>query len=359
MVRSINASACQRFTNLGQFRFSTMASPSSVFLIGAGYIGQNVLDELLAANYPVTVLARRPEQASRFRKPGAKTVLGSLSDLELLTQHTAQHDITINTSTSDDLPSVQAILSGVRQRVNAGQPSTFIHTGGAGVLEDGALGMYKNEKIYRDDIPEDINAVSPTAFHRHVDLAVLQAAQDLGDKAKIVIVLPPLVYGFNEAHKRHSFALTALVRFALKHGFAGYIGEGRNAWSLIHIKDLARAYMVMLPYIQNCAAATFLQNPYFFVDNGSEASTREWAENVGRDLYEMGRIKSPEIRELVEADYADVVGPMTPRVFGCNSRSRAIRLRELGWEAKEKDIWTSWKEDEIPSIVAEQDSASQ
>merc|ERR1712232_1280260 len=268
------------------------------------------------------------------------------------------HEITINTASSDDLPSVEAILSGVRQRVRAGQPSIYIHTSGTGALEDGALGMYTNQKIYRDDVPEDIDAIAPTSMHRHVDMPVVQAAREFGDKAKIAIILPPLIYGLNPTHNRHTFAIVSLVRFALKHGFAGYVGEGRNLWSVVHVKDLAHAYMTMLAYIQNAAPATLLENPYFFAENGSEVSTREAAENLGQILYESGKIQSPKVQPFKESDYEDVLGPMTPRAFGCNSRSRAIRLQELGWEPKEKDIWTSWREDEVPSIVAALDPAS-
>lgn len=70
-----------------------MAPHRSVLLISAGYVGQNILDELLAAKYPVTTFVRRPEQAAVLESAGAKIVLGSLNDLELLTAQAAQHEI--------------------------------------------------------------------------------------------------------------------------------------------------------------------------------------------------------------------------------------------------------------------------
>jgi hypothetical protein len=80
---------------------------------------------------------------------------------------------------------------GVRQRVHAGLPTIYLHTSEAGVLDDGALGKYKTDKIYRDDAPGDIDNLSPTAMHRHVDVPIVQAARELiGDKAKIVILIP-------------------------------------------------------------------------------------------------------------------------------------------------------------------------
>ncbi|CRG83588.1 hypothetical protein PISL3812_00941 [Talaromyces islandicus] len=336
-----------------------MASSSSVFLVGTGYIGRNVLDELLSAKHPVTALVRRPEQVSEMEKLGVTAVLGTLSDLDILTAQTVRHEITINTASCDDLPSVEAILSGVQQRVQERKPCTYIHTSGTGVLEDGSMGMYKNDKIYRDDMPEDIHAIPSASMHRHVDIPIVQAARHLGNKAKVVIILPPLVYGFNSAHRRHSFGLVGLVRFAMKHGFAGYVGGGYNMWSVVHVKDLGRAYMSVLKFIETSGADAFLKNPYFFAENGSEISMREGANHIARVLHDVGKIRTPQTHTFSEAHFHDVFGPLTPVGLGCNSRSRAIRLRELGWEPRETtDIWTSWKEDEIPSIIAMLDSAS-
>ncbi|CAO2647331.1 Nn.00g082530.m01.CDS01 [Neocucurbitaria sp. VM-36] len=335
-----------------------MSTTRSVFLIGAGYIGLNVLYELLSANYQVTVLVRRPEQASHLKQAGAKPVVGTLDDLDLLKQQTSEHEMTINTSSSDDLESVEAILAGVRRRVQAGQATTFIHTGGTGVLEDGAQGMYKNEKVYKDDTPEDIKAIPLTAMHRNVDVAIEQAAYEFGDKAKVVIILPPLVYGINSANQRHSFALVALIRFALKHGFVGYVGNGSNVWSVIHVKDLGRAYMGILKYLERASSADILENPYFFAENGSDTSMRDIAREIAQKLHTMGKIPASKTQTFTDDDYNDVLGPMTPRGLGCNSRSRAIRLRELGWNPIEKDVWASWREDAIPSIVAALEAAT-
>lgn len=328
-----------------------MTPRPSVFLIGAGYIGLNVLDQLLAAGYPVTVLTRHPEQASFLEGLGVRTVLGSLSDVELLAAQVTKHTITINSASCDDLPSVQAVLTGIRQRVAADIPAIYIHTSGTGALEDGASGMFKSEKIYNDNVPEDIEALPSTSMHRHVDIPLVEAAREFGDRAKIAVILPPLVYGFNPVHDRHSMGLPALIRFALKRGFTGYVGEGLNTWSLVHVMDLGRAYLTLLAYVEKSPPAVLLENPYFFAENGSEASMLDMARNVSQVLHEAGKLESPEAHGLVESDYDDMFGPFTERAFGCNSRSRSVRLRALGWKPTEKDIWTSLKEDDAPALL--------
>ena len=321
-------------------------------------MGQNIVVVLLATKFPVTTFVRRPEQAAVFESAGAKTVLGSLSDLELLTVQAAQHEITINTATADDLPSVEAILAGVRQRMQAGLPSIYLHTSGTGALQDGAMGTHNNGKIYRDDAPADIEALPSTSLHRHVDIPVVQATREFGDKAKIVIMLPALVYGYNPAHKRHTMMISILVRFALKRGFCGYVGEGRNVWSAVHVLDLARAFKTLLAHVEEAPPGAFVENPYFFAEGGSEYSMLEVAGHLAQVLHDSGRIPGAKVQSWSESDYADLLGPMTPVALGCNARSRAVRLRELGWEPKEKDMWTGWKEDEISSMVAALYSAS-
>jgi nucleoside-diphosphate-sugar epimerase len=331
-----------------------MATPKSVFLLGAGYIGQHVIDLLLAANHPVTTMVRNPEVATAWEKAGVKTILGTLDDVDIITAQVAQHEIIINTSSSDHLPSVEAILAGIRQRVLQDLPSTFIHTSGTGLLMDEAKGAFKGEKIYRDDDRTDIDSLPPTALHRNIDLPIVQAAHEFDTKAKIVLLIPPVVYGFNPAHRRLSMGFPKLVQFALKHGFSGRVGEGRNVWSKIHVADLGHVYMIILAYMESAAPSALLENPYFFAEDGTELSWGETTEHIGRVLYKLGKIPSPETRAFNQSDFDDVFGPMTEVIGGSNSISRANRLRQLGWEPKEKSIWASLEEDEIPYIIATQ-----
>lgn len=96
-----------------------------------------------------------------------------------------------------------------------------------------------------------------------------------------------------------------------------------------------------------------LQNPYFFCENGLTFSWHEVATEVGKALYAAGKIKDPTPRTFQESDYKDLFGELTGTVIGLNSISRAVRLRELGWEPREKSIWESFREDELPQIMTE------
>jgi nucleoside-diphosphate-sugar epimerase len=139
----------------------------------------------------------------------------------------------------------------------------------------------------------------------------------------------------------------------VKKGYAGYIGDGKSAWSTIHIRDLARGFMTLLQYMETAQAEEFLANPYFFCESsGDDASSwLDVALVIGRELHTMGKVDTPEPRTIPAAAYVDCAGPLTPALLGMNSRSWGLRLRRLGWRPSEKPWDQSLLEDEIPAVL--------
>jgi len=217
--------------------------------------------------------------------------------------------------------------------------------------------MYASDKIYSDLDPVDIDATVPdTAPHREIDLAIIRARKEIGEQAKIVIVLPPLVYGIGRRIPRMTIQLPTMTRFALKHGYVPVVGEGLSIRCNIHVQDLVRAYMVILHWLEATDASEVLSNPYFFCDSGEEMTWGEAASEIGKALYAAGKIRSPEPKNPPKELYGDLFGPYTPTTVGANSRSRGDRLRKMGWAPREKGVFESLKDDEIPLILIE-DSA--
>jgi nucleoside-diphosphate-sugar epimerase len=246
------------------------------------------------------------------------------------------------------------VLDGVKQRAKSGKSTIFIHTSGTSVLDDGSLGDFKGDKIYYDNDPASIDAVPDDAPHRPIDLAIVKAAKELREQAKLAIMIPPTIYGYDKRHKRGTIQIPTMTRFALKHGYSGHVGKGLAVESQVHFQDLARAYVVLLHHMESSPPSEVLENPYFFCENGKEFAYREAAEEIGKALHAKGIINEATPRQYKISEYDELFGDDTPAVLGLNSRSRAIRLRELGWEPKEKGMWESFNEDELPEILAEE-----
>jgi nucleoside-diphosphate-sugar epimerase len=333
-----------------------MSSEKKVFLIGPGLIGADLLELLLDDGYEVTTMVRREEHAAQIREFGTnvKVIMGTLDDKDIITKHTAEVPIVIHAATADHLPSVEAVIDGIRQRADKSQSTIFIHTSGTSELVDNSKGMYASEKIYTDKDPADVDANVPdTAPHREIDLAILKARKELGTKAKIVIILPPLIYGVGRRIKRLTIQLPTMTRFALKHGYVPVIGKGVSIRCNIHVQDLVRGYMIILHWMEKASASEVLENPYFFTDSGEEMTWGDGAREIGKALYAAGRIKDPEPRNPPKELYGDLFGPFSPTTVGANSRSRGERLREMGWKPREKSVFASLREDEIPIILEE------
>lgn len=325
----------------------------NVLIVGPGFIGWNVLDLLVQEGYSVTGYVRRQEHARQIESSGASVVLGDLNDTNKITDLTLGYDIILHTATADHKPSVEAIIAGVAERAKQGKKTIFIHTSGTSVLDDGAQGQFQGDKVYHDNKREEIDSVPDNAPHRQIDLAILKGQQAVGRNAKMAIMIPPLIYGFNPQHKRLTIQIPTITRFARKHGWAPYVGKGLAVESQIHVLDLARAYVVLLHWMEKADAQELLDNPYFFCENGVEKSWLEVAQQVAKGLYEAGKIKDPQPRSLPENLYGDLFGPYSGAVVGLNSRSRAVRLRELGWEPREKSVWDSYREEELPELLKE------
>ena len=139
---------------------------------------------------------RRKEHADGIKASGAEVVMGDLNDKAAITEQAVKHDIIFHTATADHLPSVEAILDGVKQRSNRGRSTIFIHTSGTSVLDDNAQGEFRSDKIYHDNVRSEVDSVPDSAIHREIDLAIVRSQQNPpDDKAKVAIMIPPLIYG--------------------------------------------------------------------------------------------------------------------------------------------------------------------
>ncbi|KAJ5464016.1 hypothetical protein N7475_007151 [Penicillium sp. IBT 31633x] len=326
--------------------------PSSVFLIGPGFIGGEILDHLINEKYDVTTLVRRQSAIADFEKLGVKTVIGTLDD-EIVAEQAAISDIIIHTATADHLPSVQAVINGIKQREQQGLETIYIHTSGASLLADDAEGNYRSDVVFNDENPAQIDALPDTAPHRSIDLAIVRARKELSKHTKMAMMIPPVIYGVNTREKRLSIQLPTIVRYSLKHGYAAQVGKGVSVWNQVHVKDLARGYMTLLHWMEKAPVSQVTENPYFFCENGQELSWGECAAEIGRILKKAGRINETEPKTVPVGNYNDLFAGFTAVVAGSNSRNRANRLRALGWAPSEKRTFASLAEDEIPIILKE------
>lgn len=185
-----------------------------VFVTGAtGYIGSEVVRELISAGHKVIGLTRSDKGALKLREAGAEVHQGSLDDLDSLRSGAAVADGTIHLafkhdfsdfagSLDTDLRAIQAI-----GEVLEGTGKSFLTTAHAnGTASDNAtLGLAKR------GVRASVVSLSPSV---HGD----------GDK------------GF----------IPRLINIARAKGLSAYIGDGSNRWTAVHRLDAARLFRLAL-----------------------------------------------------------------------------------------------------------------
>ncbi|KAF2034023.1 NAD(P)-binding protein [Setomelanomma holmii] len=294
------------------------SSGKEVFLIGPGYIGREVIGRLLENGYRITTLVRRKEAVQELERDGIRTIMSTIDDKDIITEQIAKSNIVFHTATADHLKSVEA----------------------------------KSDMVSSDKKPDDMDARPNSASHRLIDLAIIRARQRLGKKAKIFIMLPPLIYGATQ-HGRLSIQVVTMARFAIKHEYAGFVGKGKSVWGLFHVKDLSYGYLTMLQWLERSPVDAALEHPYFFCENEPEISWGDIAVFIGKDLHAAGKIPDPTAREIPKDQYDDLFGNYSVVVIGQNSRNRADRLRDRGWQPKERGVHEAFTKEELPILLKE------
>ncbi len=84
--------------------------------------------------------------------------MGTLDDKETITRNTKAVPIVIHAATADHLPSVEAVIDGVRRRAAQNMSTIFIHTSGTSELVDNSRGNSVNDTIYTDKDPAFIDS---------------------------------------------------------------------------------------------------------------------------------------------------------------------------------------------------------
>ncbi|WP_249866417.1 SDR family oxidoreductase [Paenibacillus konkukensis] len=181
-----------------------------IFVTGAaGYIGSEVVRELLEGGHQVTGLTRSDQGAALLEKAGAEVHRGTLEDLDSLQRAAAAADGVIHLAFNHDFSDFAGSLAADLRAVEAmgaaleGSGKPFVITAHAnGVASENAV----------------------------IGLA------ERGVRTSIVS-LAPSVHG-----EQDKGFVPRLIHIARMKGFSAYIGDGTNRWPAVHRFDAAALF---------------------------------------------------------------------------------------------------------------------
>lgn len=247
---------------------------------------------------------------------------------------------------SDHFAAAEAILAGLRQRVEQGKQAFLVHVSGTGILTFEDIGAktvgIKREKVYDDwEGVGTVTSLPDEALHRNVDKLVL------GSGLKTAIVCPPTIYGPGRGpDNKRSMQIYSLSKTVLQRGKGLLVGEGKNFWTQVHVQDLSDLLVKLVEEaVSGGGRATWGTEGYYFAENGDFC----WGDvqrQVAEEAHKQGFIGDGSVESLSREKVA-AISKFAPYSWGSNSRARAIRARKLlDWNPTRRSL-----EEEIPDIV--------
>jgi nucleoside-diphosphate-sugar epimerase len=278
-----------------------------VFITGAsGWIGSHTVDEFLAHGHRVLGLARSDASAAKLEAKGAEVLRGDLDDLGALRRGAESTDATVHLANKHDFTDPAVSNTAERAAVQTiadtlvGSDRPFLMASGLGGIARGRAGT-------EDDVNPSYGLDS---FRGGAENLALEYAQ------KGVRVLAarfaPTVHGTGD----HGF-IAALVAAARAAGSSGYVGDGSNHWSAVHVTDAAR--MVRLA-VEGAPAGTVLHS---VAEEG--ITTKEIATAIGAGL----DLPVVSVDPDAVADHFGWIGMF----FALDLQASSLKTRALlGWE---------------------------
>jgi nucleoside-diphosphate-sugar epimerase len=236
-----------------------------VFVTGAsGWIGSATVDELLARGHEVVGLARSDASAAAIQAKGATARRGDLDTLDQLRAGALESDAVIHLANkhdwSDPAESSRAERAAVETftEVLAGSGKPFLFASGVAGLAPGRPSAEADRTDWR----------GPQAPRGGAENLALDAVPEV---ASVALRFAPTVHGVGD----HGF-IAVVAQAAKERGYAGYVGDGSQAWAAVHRSDAGRAVALGL---ERAPAGTAL---HVVAEQG--VSTRTIAEAIGRGL---------------------------------------------------------------------------
>ena len=212
-----------------------------LFMIGAtGYVGSVVAERLKADGHDITGLARSADAAAQLAAAGIEPVRGAMGDRDVLGEHATKADGVVQIATGGFL--VQA-LETVNEAVStvdtflealAGTDKPYVLTGGTGAYLD--TGIAFPERVVTEADP-----ISPPHFYSHLGDILRKVAAT--ENVRTIVPALGQVYGRAGGYIGPVARLFNGVR---KHGVVHAVAPGTNAFTFVHVDDLADLYALAL-----------------------------------------------------------------------------------------------------------------
>lgn len=209
----------------------------------AGFVGSEIVRQLLARGDAVRAMARRREQLDGLDHPAAEAFEGDLRDRAALDRAMQGMDgvfhiaALFRQANQPDQAYVDTNVQGVRNVLDAAAavgPLRVIHCSTVGVL-----GHVEHPPA------DESTPYNPGDIYQRTKMEGEQLALEAFRSGRLpgVVLRPAMIYGPGDTRTRKMFRMIARRRFF-------YVGRGDNLVHFIDVRDLARAFLLAMDRVE-------------------------------------------------------------------------------------------------------------
>jgi len=262
-------------------------SSSTLVTGGTGFLGRRLVERLLAAGRPVTVLARRADPALAAR--GVRFITASLDDTAAVTAACAGHATVFHTAAKvgvwgryDDffrtnVVGTRAILAGCQ----AHGVARLVYTSTPSVV-------YHGQNLANADESLPLTTACPSPYPLTKAIAEREVLAANSAALRTVALRPHLIWGVGDPH------LVPRVLARARAGRLRLIGDGQNKVDMVHVENAVDAHLLAERALSVSQLSTLNSQPAppsaagraFFITNGEPVLLWEWINALLRALGE-------------------------------------------------------------------------
>jgi nucleoside-diphosphate-sugar epimerase len=238
-----------------------------VFVTGAsGFIGSNVVPELIEHGHTVLGLARSDDGAAKVEAMGAEVLRGDIYDLDSIRKGAADSEGVIHLAFNHDFSTFvenmqqdRTVIEAIADVLTGTDFPLSIASGVAG-LKIGAVSTELDGQTVEE---------GPAGIRRNTGIYTL-GLKTHGIRSSIVRLAPTVHNQSKEGFVGH------MVDVSRESGVAGYVGDGSQRWPAVNVTDAASLFRLA---VENAPAGSTLHG----VGEGA-VTIRSIAETIGRHL---------------------------------------------------------------------------